>query len=76
MNQLLDSLEYDPERGSLALQSARYVLMPPTLLMEIQKNSRASNAARRLRFSSRREWGRCRSPAGSATSSATRRSKF
>ena len=38
MNQLLDSLEYDPERGSLALQSARYVLMPPTLLMEIQKN--------------------------------------
>jgi predicted hydrocarbon binding protein len=38
MNQLLDSLEYDPTRGSLALQSARYVLMPPTLLMEIQKN--------------------------------------
>jgi predicted hydrocarbon binding protein len=38
MNQLLDSLEYDPERGSLSLQSARYVLMPPTLLMEIQKN--------------------------------------
>ncbi len=38
MNQLLESLAYDPERGSLALQSARYVLMPPTLLMEIQKN--------------------------------------
>lgn len=38
MNQLLESLEYDPGRGSLALQSARYVLMPPTLLMEIQKN--------------------------------------
>lgn len=38
MNQLLDSLEYDLERGSLSLQSARYVLMPPTLLMEIQKN--------------------------------------
>ena len=26
MNQILDSLEYDPERGSLSLQSARYVL--------------------------------------------------
>jgi predicted hydrocarbon binding protein len=38
MNQLLDSLEYDPERGSLSLQSARYVLTPPSLLMEIQKN--------------------------------------
>ncbi len=38
MNQLLDSFEYDPERGSLALQSARFVLMPPALLMEIQKN--------------------------------------
>jgi predicted hydrocarbon binding protein len=38
MNQLLDSLEYDPGRGSLALQSARYVLMQPSLLMEIQKN--------------------------------------
>ncbi len=38
MNQLLDSLEYDPERGSLSVQSARYVLMPPTLLMEIQKS--------------------------------------
>ncbi len=37
MNQLLDSLEYDPERGSLALQSVRYVLMPPTLLVELQK---------------------------------------
>ena len=38
MNQLLGSLEYDPERGSLSLQSARYVLTPPSLLMEIQKN--------------------------------------
>jgi predicted hydrocarbon binding protein len=38
MNQLLDSLEYDSGRGSLSLQSARYVLMPPTLLMDLQKN--------------------------------------
>jgi predicted hydrocarbon binding protein len=38
MNQLLDSIEYDPERGSLSLQRARYVLTPPSLLMEIQKN--------------------------------------
>jgi len=38
MNQLLGSLEYDSERGSLSLQSARYVLTPPSLLMEIQKN--------------------------------------
>jgi predicted hydrocarbon binding protein len=38
MNQLLESLEYDPQRGSLSLQSARYLLMPPTLLMELQKN--------------------------------------
>ena len=38
MNQLLGSLEYDSERGSLSLQSARYLLMSPTLLIEIQKN--------------------------------------
>jgi predicted hydrocarbon binding protein len=43
MNQLLDSLEYDSGRGSLALQSARYVLMPPTLLVEIQKNLEAEH---------------------------------
>ncbi len=38
MNQILESLEYDAERGSLSLQSARYVLLPPALLMELQKN--------------------------------------
>ena len=38
MNQLLDSLTYDPETGTLSLQSARYVLMPPALLVEIQKS--------------------------------------
>lgn len=38
MNQLLDSLSYDPQTGTLSLQSARYVLFPPGLLVEIQKN--------------------------------------
>ena len=38
MNQLLDSLGYDAETGTLSLQSARYVLMPPALIVEIQKN--------------------------------------
>ena len=50
MNQLLDSLEYDPARGSLALQSARYVLMPPNLLMEIQKNLEAEHGREAAAF--------------------------
>jgi predicted hydrocarbon binding protein len=37
MNQILDSLSYDPERGVLALQSVRYILLPPSVLAEIQK---------------------------------------
>lgn len=37
MNQLLDSLTYDAEAGSLSLQSARYVLLSPSILVEIQK---------------------------------------
>jgi predicted hydrocarbon binding protein len=38
MNQLLDSLNFDADTGTLSLQSARYVLMPPALLVEIQKS--------------------------------------
>jgi uncharacterized protein len=37
MNQLLDSLTYDAETGSLSLQSARYVLLSPSILVELQK---------------------------------------
>jgi predicted hydrocarbon binding protein len=37
MNQLLDSLTYDAETGSLSLQSARYLLLSPTILVELQK---------------------------------------
>jgi predicted hydrocarbon binding protein len=38
MNQLLDSLSYDADSGTLSLQNARYVLFPPAVLVEIQKN--------------------------------------
>ena len=38
MNQLLDSLSYESERGSLALQSARYVMIRPTLFVDLQKS--------------------------------------
>jgi predicted hydrocarbon binding protein len=38
MNQILDSLTYDPERGTLALQSLRYVLLSPNVLADIQKS--------------------------------------
>lgn len=38
MNQLLDSLTYEPERGALSLQSARYVMLSPTLFVELQKS--------------------------------------
>jgi uncharacterized protein len=37
MNQLLDSLTYDADTGSLSLQSARYLLLSPTILVELQK---------------------------------------
>jgi predicted hydrocarbon binding protein len=48
MNQLLDSLTYDPETGTLSLQSARYVLMPPALLVEIQKSLEESMGGREV----------------------------
>lgn len=38
MNQLLDSLSYDAETGSLSLQSARYMMVRPTLFVELQKS--------------------------------------
>ncbi len=38
MNQLLGNLTFDPEQGSLSLQAARYVMMSPALLVELQKN--------------------------------------
>lgn len=37
MNQILDSLTYDPERGTLALQGIRYILLSPNVLAETQK---------------------------------------
>jgi uncharacterized protein len=37
MNQLLDSLTYDADTGSLSLQSVRYMLLSPSILVEIQK---------------------------------------
>jgi predicted hydrocarbon binding protein len=50
MNQLLGSLEYDSERGSLSLQNARYVLMPPALLMELQKNLEGAHGREAAQF--------------------------
>jgi predicted hydrocarbon binding protein len=38
MNQILDGITYDPERGTLALQSVRYILLSPNILAEIQKS--------------------------------------
>ena len=37
MNQLLDSLIYTPEEGKLSLQAARYLLIRPDVLVDIQK---------------------------------------
>ncbi len=37
MNQLLESLDYAPEEGRLTLQAARYLLVRPALLVEMQK---------------------------------------
>jgi predicted hydrocarbon binding protein len=37
MNQLLESIEHVPEEGRLTLQSARYLLVQPALLVELQK---------------------------------------
>lgn len=42
MNQLLDSLTYDADTGSLSLQSARYLLVPPSILVELQKGIEAT----------------------------------
>ena len=38
VNQLLDGLVYDPDSGSLSLQSARYMMVRPTLFVELQKS--------------------------------------
>lgn len=38
MNQLLDSMTFEPERGALSLQTARYVVLSPSILMELQKS--------------------------------------
>lgn len=38
MNQLLGSLAYDAEHGSLSLQSARYMMIRPTLFVELHKS--------------------------------------
>ena len=38
MNQLLSNLSFEPDRGALSLQSARYVMMSPKLLVELQKS--------------------------------------
>jgi predicted hydrocarbon binding protein len=37
MNQLLDSLIHTPEEGRLSLQAARYLLIRPDILVDIQK---------------------------------------
>jgi len=41
VNQLLGSISYEPERGALSLQAARYVMLPPTLFAELQKSVEA-----------------------------------
>lgn len=41
MNQLLGNLTFHPEHGALSLQSARYVMMSPTLVVELQKKIEA-----------------------------------
>lgn len=38
MNQLLGSLSYDAVHGSLSLQSARYLMIRPTLFVELHKS--------------------------------------
>lgn len=38
MNQLLGNLQFEPERGALAIQSARYVVLSPGILIELQKS--------------------------------------
>jgi predicted hydrocarbon binding protein len=38
VNQLLGSLGYDAERGALSLSNARYVMLSPSLFVELQKN--------------------------------------
>ena len=37
-NQLLGSLTYEAERGALSLATARYVMLSPTLFVELQKS--------------------------------------
>ncbi|HSF19322.1 MAG TPA: 4-vinyl reductase [Vicinamibacteria bacterium] len=41
MNQLLDSLTFEPSGGCLSLQSARYFIVRPTLLVDLQKSIEA-----------------------------------
>jgi len=38
VNQLVGSLSYDPDRGEVRLSSARYVMLAPSLFMELQKS--------------------------------------
>ena len=37
MNQILESLQFDPEEGRLSLQGVRYVLLRPGILVDLQK---------------------------------------
>jgi predicted hydrocarbon binding protein len=37
MNQILDSISFDPNEGKLTLQALRYLLVRPGLLLELQK---------------------------------------
>lgn len=38
VNQLIDSIEYQSDKGRLSLQTASYLLVRPSLLVEIQKS--------------------------------------
>jgi predicted hydrocarbon binding protein len=38
MNQILESLLYEPEQGKLSLQGVRYVLLRPGILVDLQKS--------------------------------------
>lgn len=37
MNQILESLEFDPKEGRLSLQAVRYLLIRPAMWVEVQK---------------------------------------
>ena len=42
VNQLLESLSYAPEEGAVRLSDARYVLVSPSLFIELQKSVEAA----------------------------------